>query len=123
MRDKSHPEAVSKAFRVAVGEINRDLYGPKFCTTRDLGVGWVLGHERHRSGEPHGHAIIFALEPIEDFLSRREHWSRWYRDHGVNRLECVRSSRDVAAYATKYCLKEGNIEFSANLAAFTRLVH
>lgn len=120
MRDRSHPEAVSKAFRTAVREINRDLYGADFRPSRDLGVGWLLGHERHKSGEPHGHSILFAMEDLDALLSRRAHWERWYKDHGVNRLETVRSTGDVVGYATKYALKDGNIEFSDNFAAYVK---
>ena len=120
MRERSHPEAVGKAFRAAIREVNRDLYGADYRPARDLGVGWLLGHERHKSGEPHGHAILFSMDDIEALLSRRQHWSRWYEDHGVNRLEAVRSSGDVVRYATKYCLKGGEIDFSDNFNAYVK---
>lgn len=119
-REWSHPETIAKAFRMAIKRVNDQLYGT-FKPSRDLGVGWLLGHERHKTGQPHAHAIIYAFEDnFDELVQRRDSWAWWFEERGINRLEPVRSSKQAAAYCTKYVLKDGEVTFSDNFSAFVK---
>jgi hypothetical protein len=101
-------------------ELNRDLYGRQFSPARDLGVAWLLAHERHKSGEPHAHAIVYAMEPL-DLLARRTDTKAVLNDRlGFARVEAVRSPDRAHAYACKYVVKGGELEFSDNFHNFVR---
>lgn len=102
-------------------QLNRDVHGPDFRPRRDLGVGWVLAHERHLSGEPHAHGLVFAFEPLDALAQRLDTKRRLDERLGFARVERVRSVRQVMAYATKYVVKGGELEFSENFAAYARL--
>jgi hypothetical protein len=119
-RESSHPERFSKEWRHAMLELNRDVYGVDYRPGRDLGVGWLLGHERHKSGEPHAHAIVYAMEHLNVLARRTDTKDRLFDRMGFARVEAVRSVDQVHAYATKYVLKGGELEFSDNFNSYVR---
>ena len=120
-RESSHPERFSKEWRGVMLALNHDVYGHDYRPTRDLGVGWLLGHERHKSGEPHAHGIVYALEDLNVLARRTDTKDRLFDRLGFARVEAVRSRDDVHAYATKYVLKGGELEFSENFGSYVGL--
>lgn len=114
---KTHPEALHKRFRFCTHKIADHLYG-RHWERRGLGVEYVYGTERHKSGFPHSHAVLrlphvdmsdagqFSLAYWQHFISETGGWCSMSRP---------KSQEDVLAYTTKYVLKEGDIILSENL--------
>lgn len=114
-----HPEAADKAFRFFVSNLNRELYGRDWSRRWHRGVQWARGAEFHKDGRLHFHALISA--PTDDLnkLCSRYAWHEWwYREFGRNQIEQPRSQAEVAAYVSKYVVKDGEVDFSPNFGAW-----
>ena len=114
-----HPEAADKAFRFFVSCINREIYGPKWNTRWHRGIQWARGQEFHKDGRLHFHALLSAPTADLNHLISRYAWHEWwYREFGRNQIEQPRSQHDVAAYVSKYVVKDGEVDFSPNFGAW-----
>lgn len=87
---------------------------------------YVLGVERHRSGDVHLHSLI-KYPPAMPDCSRRDLWSLWYRpvpDGGLglgrNRIEPPTVQADVNEYISKYVTKGGDLVISDSFASMGR---
>ena len=114
---RTHPEALHKRFRYCTHVMGDHLYG-KHWERKGLGVEYVFGMERHKTGWPHGHAVLRM--PNVDLGDRGhfslEYWQKWITETGgYCYLERPQSQGDVLAYTTKYVLKEGDLVLSDNL--------
>jgi hypothetical protein len=57
-KDRIHPEAAEKAFRVWVNKLNCNLYGRKWRDRQPNGIKWVRGLEWQKRGVIHYHALV-----------------------------------------------------------------
>lgn len=115
-----HAEAADKAFRFFVSKLNREIYGPKWSTRWHAGIQWARGSEFHKDGRLHFHALISAPTGDLSQLASRYAWHEyWFREFGRNRIEQPRSQHDVAAYVSKYLVKDGEVDFSPNFGKWT----
>lgn len=111
--ERSHPERIGKFWRKVINEENCRLFG-RAWSKRGEGLCAVVAHERHKSGFPHAHLMIW--HPQFDVLDREvlEHrrLSRFCSNQlGWTRVEPVRVLLDVTGYVSKYVTKAGEIEF------------
>ena len=114
-----HPEAADKAFRFFVSSINREIYSRDWGRKPHRGIQWVRGQEFHKDGCLHFHALLSApTDDLNNLFSRYRWHEWWYREFGRNQLERPRSQRDVAAYVSKYVVKDGAVDFSPNFGAW-----
>lgn len=110
-----HSEAADKAFRFFVSNINREIYGRNWSARPHGGIQWARGSEFHKDGRLHFHALLSAPNADLSQLASRYSWHEWwYREFGRNQIEQPRSPHDVAAYVSKYVVKDGEVDFSRN---------
>ncbi|WP_425490913.1 rolling circle replication-associated protein [Luteimonas panaciterrae] len=114
-----HPEAADKAFRYFVRCINESVYGNNWQRQWHRGLQWARGQEFHKDGRLHFHALLAAPTADLNHLISRYQWHEWwYREFGRNQIEQPRSQHDVAAYVSKYVVKDGTVDFSPNFGAW-----
>lgn len=114
-----HPEAADKAFRLLISSINRSIYGPRWHKKPHGGITWARGQEFHKSGRIHFHALASAPNCDLNLLARRMDWVDWWWNHfGIARIERPSSQDDVCAYVSKYVVKDGEVDFSANYGRY-----
>lgn len=115
-----HAEAADKAFRYFVSSINREIYGRAWAARPHGGIQWARGSEFHKDGRLHFHALLSAPTADLSQLASRYAWHEWwYREFGRNQIEQPRSQHDVAAYVSKYVVKDGEVDFSRNFGQWT----
>lgn len=115
-----HPEAAEKAFNYFIGKLNDEIYSVHWRKRWHRGVQWARGSEFHKDGRLHFHALISA--PTDDLnrLCSRYLWHEWwFREFGRNQIEQPRSQAQVAAYVSKYVVKDGDVDVSKNFGAWT----
>jgi hypothetical protein len=115
---KTHPEALHKRFRYCTHEIADFLWGKHWERRGHHGVEYVFGLERHKSGWPHGHAVVRlpGIDLANPNLFNLAYWQKFITDTGgFCMLERPRGQADVLQYTTKYVLKEGDLILSDNL--------
>lgn len=118
---RSHPEAVLKRFRYCTHLANDAVYGRRW-ERRDQGCQWVAGIERHKSWNPHLHAVLtfpdfdMAGEMGRTFFPVRPWQERFTETGGICRLDLVRSTEDVASYVSKYVVKDGELHWSRHVS-------
>jgi hypothetical protein len=110
---RTHPESMGKFWRKVWREENCRLWG-RTWEKQGEGLCMILAHERHQSGLPHAHLMVW--HPVYDVLDREvlEHrrLSRYCTNlMGWTRVEAIRVLGDVAGYVSKYVTKAGDIEF------------
>lgn len=116
---QTHPEAMLKRWVYMTKVINKHLYG-NHCERRQLGVEWVVGVERFKSGWPHLHALVrFPLLSIKGQEGKAifdlAYWQKWMsRTGGHVQLDQPRSQIAVIQYVSKYVTKEGDLYWSDN---------
>ena len=115
-RERIHPEAADKLFRVWVVQLNKAIYGNRFYRHRLKGVYWARGLEWQKRGVLHYHALIGGC------ASQDVHWweTRWLsldKRCGFPKIELIKKPEQAAAYIAKYCAKEGEVDVSSNLAS------
>lgn len=113
---QTHPEAMLKRWRYCANNLSTHLYGRRW-EKRGLGVQWVCGLERTKQGWPHSHAVLRA--PLVNARDRDQldwsYWQNWFTNTGgFCWMEPIRSQGDVLGYVTKYVVKDGELELSAN---------
>ena len=110
-----HGEAADKAFRYFIDRINTEIYSKHWRKRWHAGVQWARGSEFHKDGRLHFHALLSAPTADLSQLASRYAWHEWwYREFGRNQIEQPRSQHDVAAYVSKYVVKDGEVDFSPN---------
>lgn len=115
-----HPEAADKAFRYFIRKVNEEIYGDKWFKRWHYGLQWARGQEFHKDGRLHFHALISApTDDLNRLCSRYEWHEWWFREFGRNQIEQPRSQAQVAAYVSKYVVKDGDVDFSKNFGAWT----
>lgn len=116
-RNRTHPEAMLKRFKVAVCKTHRTYLGrnPRMSDQ----VVWVAAMERHKSGNPHLHALAWQRHDLNKLssFSRREFQRILEELSGWSKVEAPRSNGCVSGYVAKYLSKEGEIEFSPTYGA------
>jgi len=110
-----HPESAIKRFRRFTNEINRHLYGRRWEKTSHGGLFWIVALERQKRGVIHFHALVGAIDDLNEVARRLDWMDRWAELAGYARIEAIRSNDAVRRYVTKYVVKGGDIEFSKNL--------
>ena len=109
---RTSPEAMLKRTRYIITRWACELYGPNAKRSGRTFEG-VIAIERHKSGNPHSHALFRAPVPgdslplgtFQDIATDTGGWCR---------VEAPRSQADVSAYCAKYLLKEGEFFFTPN---------
>ena len=110
-----HPEAALKRWRFFINQLNRSLYGRRWQKKQHGGVYWILGIERQRRGVIHFHALMGAVNDLNE-IARRLFWMDYWNELAAfARIEAIRSNEAALRYVTKYVVKGGDIEFSKNL--------
>ena len=110
-----HPEAALKRWRFFINQLNRALYGRRWQKKEHGGVYWILGIERQKRGVIHFHALMGAVNDLNEIASRLSCMDYWNELAGFARIEAIRSNEAALRYVTKYVVKGGDIEFSKNL--------
>ena len=114
-----HPEKADKAFRFFVSKINRECFGKNWHRRPHGGVQWARGQEFHKSGAIHFHALLAAPECDLNALTRRMDWvDWWWREFGIARIEPPKSQEEICGYVSKYVVKDGEVDFSANFGRY-----
>lgn len=120
-RAGTHPEAVAKAHRHFLGMLNDELHGNHWRRRKIVGAQSVLGIERHKSGQPHSHAVIghadLDLAAREFDCVRHALKQRCEKEWGYARVDVAKSQDDANAYVSKYIVKDGEIVISENIEA------
>lgn len=117
---QTHPEAMLKRFRYCMNKASDHVYGRKW-SDRGQGLQWVAGIERTKQGWPHSHAVVrFPGCDIRGQEGRAifdlGYWQRWMTDTGgFAWLQIPRSEQAVVQYVTKYVVKDGELELSAQV--------
>lgn len=65
----------------------------------------VVALEYQKSGSPHFHPLLRLAGGLQG-VEFREAGQAWFRRHGYAKLESPRDQGDVAAYASKYLVKD-----------------
>jgi hypothetical protein len=116
-RNRTHPEALLKRFRLAVSRTERKQLGrrPKMLNR----IAWVAGVERHKSGNPHLHALLWQRHDLNEWSprSRTEFKQLLEELSGWSKVEPPKAQGSVCAYVAKYLTKDGELEFSRNYGA------
>jgi len=73
----------------------------------------VLAIERHKSGNPHAHALLRFPGGLPDTL-RHIIQTVFTESGGWCKLEKPRSQGDTLEYVTKYVAKDGDLYFTPN---------
>jgi hypothetical protein len=118
-KDRIHPEAAEKAFRVWINKLNNHLYGRKWRNRAPDGVTWVRGLEWQKRGVIHYHVLLSgALGAVPSI------WSDvWHLTMGMGFADIVPlkdNQEAVKAYVTKYVCKGGELDFSGNFRKATK---
>lgn len=117
--DRTHPEAMLKRARYCANKASDHVYG-KHWDRRGLGIQHLVGIERHKSGNPHAHALWrFPLIDIRGQEGKAifdlGYWKQWIdATGGFCRLELPRSAEATVAYVSKYVVKDGELHWSDN---------
>lgn len=114
-RNRVAPEALIKRFRLAVSKLERQTLGrrPRLADR----IVWVVGEERHKSGNPHLHAIMWQRHDLNT-LCRRNGFRDLLQDlSGWSKCEKPRSVEGAVRYCSKYLTKEGELHFSTTFGA------
>jgi len=115
----THPEAVAKAHRHTISLLNDELHGNNWRRRGIVGAQSLLGIERHKSGDPHSHAVIghpdIDLGAPEFSALRRELRLTCEAEWGFAKLEVAKSPEHCNAYVAKYVVKDGEIVISDHL--------
>jgi len=123
--DRTHPEAMLKRFRYCMAKASDHVYGRNWDRRGD-GLQWVVGIERHLSGNPHCHAVVrFPMVDIRGADGRAifdlGYWQQRFTDTGgFAWLELPRSEQAVVNYVTKYIVKDGDLELSPKIEFATK---
>lgn len=116
---QTHPEALLKRYRYCMNKASDHVYGNNW-RPRGLGLQWLVGMERFKSGWPHCHAVVrFPLVSIKGEEGRNifdlGYWQKWMTETGgFVRLDQPRSEKAVVQYVTKYVVKDGELHWSDN---------
>ena len=110
-----HPEAALKRWRFFTNQLNRALYGRRWQKKEHGGIYWILGIEYQKRGVIHFHALMGAINDLNEIASRLSWMDYWNELAGFARIEAIRSNEAALRYVTKYVVKGGDIEFSRNL--------
>lgn len=117
---QTHPEAMLKRFRYCMNKASDSLYG-RSRKPSDARSQWVVGLERTKRGWPHSHAVVrFPNVDIRGPEGRARfdlgYWQKWFSETGgFAWLEIPRSEQAVVQYVTKYVVKDGELEVSAQV--------
>lgn len=115
-RDRVHPEAADKRFRVLISKLNRRLFGPRWPQKIAHTAYWCRGLEFQRRGVIHFHALVGCRAKDLNHHAIRNYWSDVWKDlAGLARIERIRNTNDALGYLTKYVSKGGEIDLSQNL--------
>lgn len=111
-RNRTHPEAMVKRFRLAVSMMERKYLGRR-PAMRDR-IVWVLAEERHKNGNPHLHALAWQRHDLNAWSRRsRTEFKQLLQDlSGWSKVEPPNHSGSVCGYVAKYLAKDGELQFS-----------
>lgn len=116
-----HPESVTKAHRHTLNLLNREMHGNRWRQKGIAGAQSILGVERHKSGNPHSHAVIghpdVDLSAPELSPLRRSLRLTFEAEWGITKLEVAKSAAHCNAYVSKYIIKDGDIVLSDRIEA------
>lgn len=117
---QTHPEAMLKRFRYCMNKASDHCYGRSRKAT-DTRLQWVVGLERTRQGWPHSHAVVRfpGIElrgPQGKAIFDLGYWQHWMSSTGgFAWIDIPRSEQAVVQYVTKYVVKDGELEVSAQV--------
>lgn len=114
-----HPEAALKAHGYACNHLNTQLHGKRWKKRGEIGVQGVAAIERHKSWNPHLHALLghrdidLALPEFKPLLREMQDFcdAEW----GFSRWEVVTAEADCRNYVIDYAAKTGELYVSDNL--------
>ena len=113
-----HPEAADKLFRVWSRQVNQCAFGTASRKDPARQMVYARGTERQKRGVIHYHAVAFNT----GFVGRREAMELWHQySGGIARIYAPDEIGNVCAYVTKYVVKGGEIDLSANFAIAAHL--
>lgn len=116
---RAHPETVEKALRYYVNRWNDELHGNNWKRRGVDGVQYIAGIERHKSGNPHSHAVLghpdIDLGSAEHSALRRSMRELAEHEWGFAKLEVAKSPEHTNAYISKYVSKDGDIVISSKI--------
>lgn len=116
-RFDTHPEAAYKRFRYWVHVFNQELHGRRYAK-HGLGMHWCNALEYQRRGVVHFHAMLGDTQSLENQTYKRVWKAFWYELAGFCDIGRIEDQVNVTAYVSKYVVKGGELELSANLATY-----
>ena len=110
----THPEAMQKRVAFIINTMNRHYYGRRWYRRPGQAISSVIAIERHKSGNPHAHALLRFPDELP-FAFPREWWQNVASETGgFCKLEIPRAQGDVIDYCCKYVVKGGELVLSEN---------
>lgn len=127
-RDAVGPEKADRSFRRWIHRLNTHLHGRFYWKRFDNEVYWVRATEFQRRGVVHFHALVADTNPLnerfgfnrdKDDIAGLLYWQElWFAHAGICRIEKIRVDEFVSRYVSKYVVKDGEIDVSANLRSY-----
>lgn len=115
-RERIHPEAADKAWRLWNSKLNRTIYGNRWWQRPEQGVFWIRGMEWQRRSVVHYHALVGARFPMDQIAHRLSWMDEWYaQTKSYARIYTIHSDELVRRYVSKYVTKQGEIDLSLTL--------
>jgi hypothetical protein len=115
-RDRVHPEAADKAWRVFCSKLNRTLYGNRWWKDPKKGVFWIRALERQKRTVIHYHALVGAPRHMDELAHRLSWMDEWHlQTQSFARIYTIQSEELVRRYVSKYVTKGGEIDLSPTL--------
>lgn len=111
---RTHPEAVEASFRTWIAKMNRMLNGSRWHKKETGNIYWVMAIERHKSGNPHVHALLIGTKDLRR-LFWMDSWLAMGGKNGFARIEAIKKNESASFYVTKYVTKDAELFFSENL--------
>ena len=116
-RNRTHPEAMFKRFRLAVSILERRYLGRR--PLMQARMVYVVALERHKSGNPHLHALCWQRNDLNTWsrTSRNEFKELLQELSGWSKVEAPKAQGSVCGYVSKYLVKDGELEFGRTFGA------
>lgn len=119
-RNRVAPEALLKRFRLAVSKLERQLLGRR--PRMEDRIVYVVGEERHKSGNPHLHAVMWQRHDLNQLARRNAFRDLLQELSGWSKCEKPHSVAGAVRYCAKYLSKDGELHFSPTFGAHGQII-
>lgn len=123
-RVRTHPEAALKAHGYLMHLATSELFGKNYRRSGVLPLQWVAAIERHKSWNPHVHALCghpdidLAAAELGQFRAHMKAIAN--EEWGWSKFEVIKAQDDARSYVIDYAAKTGELFFSPHLEELSR---